>query len=57
VPLPQAPDEKSPGAFSFEADMNTLLPILFDLAAVAICLTAIATPFALGYLFIRKIKQ
>lgn len=37
--------------------MTTLLPILFDLAAVALCITAIATPFALGYLFIRKIKQ
>lgn len=37
--------------------MNTLLPILVDLAAVALCITAIATPFALGYLFFRKIKQ
>lgn len=37
--------------------MNTILPILVDLAVVALCITVIATPFALGYLFIRKIKQ
>ena len=37
--------------------MNTILPILVDLAAIAFCLTVIATPFALAYLMFRKPKQ